>query len=555
MQAATETEVLQQQLEENLKGGNAPGTVSTAVADPDPDLGLEGAFSWQEQWYPVLTDATDPGRPHAVTLLGKQLVVWRDGSGTWRCFEDMCPHRLAPLSEGRVEPNGNLSCSYHGWQFAGSGACARIPQAEDPKAEATACASARSCVASYPVLEASRLLWVWPDSSPGAAARAAAAPPPPRQPLEGELDAPLQRAGWFMRDLPYGHTILLENLLDPSHLPFSHHGLGPALRRDNGKPIPMQPVGDPAISRDGALTTAGTPSSSSSPQELYNPGHAPTLIMNTASVFRPKDDTGLACELSFRPPCYVRYKYDMGSAYTTTELLAVPTTPGFSRVFVSNGRLPKDDEAADASSESASNDAATQEKKKADRRMNPLALVIMRSLPVWVSHLFTHQIFDGDGIFLRYQEQRLRAGGKRWAKSYYLPTSADRFVALMRTWMDAEAGGGPAYFGADPLAQDMGESAALTREQMLDRYNQHTRHCPECQKGVRQVTAVRNACAAVAGSMLLVLAATAAANSPVTLAARAGMVGLGLFSAFMASKANALLQQFMFVDYVHAERH
>lgn len=35
-----------------------------------------------------------------------------------RAFRDSCPHRLAPLSEGRVDKEtGNLSCNYHG-EFA-----------------------------------------------------------------------------------------------------------------------------------------------------------------------------------------------------------------------------------------------------------------------------------------------------------------------------------------------------------------------------------------------------------------------------------------------------
>ena len=29
----------------------------------------------------------------------------------------------------------------------------------------------------------------------------------------------------FMRDLPYSIDILAENVLDPSHVPFSHHGM------------------------------------------------------------------------------------------------------------------------------------------------------------------------------------------------------------------------------------------------------------------------------------------------------------------------------------------
>ena len=43
--------------------------------------------------------------------------MWRDAGGAWRCFEDKCAHRNAPLSEGRIEPsNQTLMCSYHGWQ-------------------------------------------------------------------------------------------------------------------------------------------------------------------------------------------------------------------------------------------------------------------------------------------------------------------------------------------------------------------------------------------------------------------------------------------------------
>lgn len=61
--------------------------------------------------------------------------------------------RLAPLSQGRIEPSdGTLQCSYHGWRFEGSGAAAAIPQAahESPEAEQKSIASKRSCVATYP---------------------------------------------------------------------------------------------------------------------------------------------------------------------------------------------------------------------------------------------------------------------------------------------------------------------------------------------------------------------------------------------------------------------
>ena len=32
-------------------------------------------------------------------------------------------------------------------------------------------------------------------------------------------------ASWFMREVPYSWQMLAENVSDPSHVPFSHHGV------------------------------------------------------------------------------------------------------------------------------------------------------------------------------------------------------------------------------------------------------------------------------------------------------------------------------------------
>jgi nitrite reductase/ring-hydroxylating ferredoxin subunit len=79
-------------------------------------------------------------------------------------LQDACPHRLAPLSEGRVDPStGHLMCNYHGWSFEASGKCSSVPQlASDARASATAIASPRSCVKTYDVRLLHGILWVWP---------------------------------------------------------------------------------------------------------------------------------------------------------------------------------------------------------------------------------------------------------------------------------------------------------------------------------------------------------------------------------------------------------
>eukprot|EP01031_Cornospumella_fuschlensis_P044376 gene44376-54269_t len=51
-------------------------------ATQDDVQGLK--YDWESQWYPLAVDeCTDRSRPQSVQLLGKDLVLWHDGSA-WR---------------------------------------------------------------------------------------------------------------------------------------------------------------------------------------------------------------------------------------------------------------------------------------------------------------------------------------------------------------------------------------------------------------------------------------------------------------------------------------
>ena len=45
---------------------------------------------------------------------------------------------------------------------------------------------------------------------------------------------------YYVRDLPYSQDILVENFLDPSHVPFAHHSLQSV--RSDGSPVPMTAI-------------------------------------------------------------------------------------------------------------------------------------------------------------------------------------------------------------------------------------------------------------------------------------------------------------------------
>lgn len=95
----------------------APPAIAESAAD-DAALTRE-RFDFTKQWYPLaVLEFLAENAPHPIQLLGKDLVMWKDRiSGKWNVFEDACPHRLAPLSEGRVEADGTLLCAYHAWRF------------------------------------------------------------------------------------------------------------------------------------------------------------------------------------------------------------------------------------------------------------------------------------------------------------------------------------------------------------------------------------------------------------------------------------------------------
>eukprot|EP00741_Cyanophora_paradoxa_P003155 tig00000681_g3064.t1 len=160
------------------------------------------------------------GTPYRFSLFDEPLVLWRaDEDDQIRCVEDRCPHRAVPLSEGRVVPRsegcgaGTLECGYHGWQFDGAGKCLRIPQlpAEVPINEA------RTCIKSYQVTVKQGLVWLWAD--------AGSEGPEEAIPLSPTIARPDMEYVDVVRDLFAHYTVLVENVIDPTHVPFSHHSV------------------------------------------------------------------------------------------------------------------------------------------------------------------------------------------------------------------------------------------------------------------------------------------------------------------------------------------
>eukprot|EP00741_Cyanophora_paradoxa_P012634 tig00020614_g12207.t1 len=163
-------------------------------------------------------------KPISFSLFGEPLAVFVDANGKPAALQDRCPHRLVPLSQGRVV-KGNLECQYHGWTFDGTGACVKVPQLpEDVPIGRRACAMALPCI------ERQGLVWVWGDPE--------SAPDESLLPLSPAYDRPGSSSFDMSRDLPLDYAIVLENLLDPSHVPFAHHNAQG--RRSGAAPVEME---------------------------------------------------------------------------------------------------------------------------------------------------------------------------------------------------------------------------------------------------------------------------------------------------------------------------
>lgn len=108
-------------------------------------------------WYFVgLSSDVRSGQMVRVEIAGEPITLGRRKDGQLFALRDICPHRAAPLSAGRIVDD-TVECPYHGWRFYGNGTCAAIPALHpDDKTDVS-----KISVRQYPVREEGPLIWVY----------------------------------------------------------------------------------------------------------------------------------------------------------------------------------------------------------------------------------------------------------------------------------------------------------------------------------------------------------------------------------------------------------
>lgn len=160
----------------------------------------------KQGWYVAAWSEELSDQPLARTLLGEPVVLYRRADGAAVALEDRCPHRNLPLSVGRVTGD-RIECGYHGLVFDDAGLCRHVPGQDEVPGWA--------CVRTYEVAEEHGWVLVW-MGDPEKADRESV----PR--FQTRLSDPewLTYSGHITAKC--GYRLILDNLLDLSHLAYVH---------------------------------------------------------------------------------------------------------------------------------------------------------------------------------------------------------------------------------------------------------------------------------------------------------------------------------------------
>lgn len=379
-------------------------------------------------WFAILAKSGYEGvsLPVAIEVAGEKLVAWKNPiTSEWSVMQDACPHRLAPLSQGRVDPEtGCIECPYHGQQFNATGVCTKIPQSSFTTFPA------RTSAITLPVHSTGDLLWAYLNLPKGQASN---------YPTLPEIMMPelLETHNFFVRDLPYSFDFVMENFMDPSHLPFAHHSMQGVGVRSDGSPVPMH------------LLTS------------YD--NATHLEVGYQIKILGKTQDGLA---SFVAPSFFHYKTQNPiTNISTVTMIAVltPISPGSCRLFLEL----------------------------------PVLRTFKIKIPQWLSHSTSNRFFDTD-VWVHDQERTQRSGVNPFlsqavsgdttsqvGKKYVLTTQSDTGSRAWRIWWAKHMVESP-VFGEPKVSVSW-----MSRESQLDRYENHAKHCSSCRGALDNASTVK----------------------------------------------------------------
>ncbi|MDJ0713983.1 MAG: Rieske 2Fe-2S domain-containing protein [Prochloraceae cyanobacterium] len=390
-------------------------TLTSNKPETTPVSEAQQEFNWRNCWYPVtFTQDLPKNLPYGFTLYDEPIVLFRNSEGKLVCLRDLCPHRAAKLSDGQII-DGQIECLYHGWQFGSEGECLHIPQLpEDAKIPAN------SCVQSYRVVECQGTIWMWAGDPESADEKSI--------PIVTDLETPGLVIIDTVTDLPYDPTYLVENLLDPAHVPISHDRTELRARREDARPLEMEIL---SVSARG-------------------------IEARYRSNIKPNNVNWL--DLEFIAPCLVHYIFAKGvpSIVGGLALYAIPLGQGRSRILI--------------------------------RRYGNFFSWSFKSKPRWLEHLRQNKILEEDLFLILGQEKYIKQSGKSLKKAYLPLNTSDMFLMEYHKWVDKFAPDLPCYQG---YSTSKGNENHRLEKVPLDRFSRHTKICSSCNRAYKVTNRVK----------------------------------------------------------------
>ena len=209
--------------------------------------------------------------------------------------------------------------------------------------------------------------------------------------------------------------------------------------------------------------------------------------------------------ITFEPPCRLEYAFSFGDDSKQFGFVSycIPVSPGKSRIVILFARNAK---------------------------------TLYRLKPRWWDHLCDRNlVIDGDMVLLMQQEYFLQQikSTESWKTAYQLPTSADRLVIEFRNWFDR-------YCHGQLPWSEVGINVPPTwninnhRQQILDRYKQHTQHCRSCREALLVVQRLQ---AVLLIYFVITVCAVALLTDGLRLTRRHSLSYLGQYWAMISARA------------------
>ena len=333
------------------------------------------------------------------------------------------------------------------WQFDGNkdGECNFIPQLEkNSQIPKQACLSLRECR----VVEG--IVWVYMGDN------ASITDPPIQGDGMEDIDPitnkhPEYVVNDFQIDLPYDHSYLVENLIDPAHIPISHDATSGGGKRENAQAYEM-------IVDTNSVSPAGF-----------------TGRFRTATQ-RENNDPFI--EVQYEAPGIIRQKgTPRGNIKFGAALHCMPLTLGRSRLLFRAyfTGLPK------------------------------IAKLLITMKPRFLRDLNSCKILEQDVGLITTQEDHFKRTKHALKDDYILLGSSDTFVKTYRQWLDKVGHGMPWFQGlatrslnvdnhlAEPpiLPPNLDSISHRAGNHVETRYHRHVMHCPNTKNALHRVQAMK----------------------------------------------------------------